>query len=414
MVVEWSLNGKPLIAGSKYSISVDFGRVTLDILYTIPEDSGVLMCKARNKSGEAVSSATLKCQSKDAIILSPQNPNAAAAVALLEAPKTPAPELLEKERMAPVFSAELPDLGDLYEGQAVHFETFVQPLDDPTLVIKWYHNGSPVEASSRLKMVNDFGWVILDIGQIETRDSGEWLCHAYNSSGEAKTIGHINCVPKENIIYDPQQPQSLPRIQDLERPKLPAEPAAPKALQPPKFVIPLPSFPPLEEGDSVHLESKLIPVDDPKMKIQWFKDGKPLAYGHRFRMVNDFGFCILDILYMMGEDSGQYSCTATNAAGQDTTTAVLQCAARGSLILEPQVRQEKVQAILQLEESLRRTYEEAAPEIEKRAPVFTEPLQNPAPCAEGDHVYFSARVSPTSDPELKVCVNTFVYAWFDL
>lgn len=402
MTIEWSVNGKPLSAGSKYTINVDFGCVTLDILYTFPEDSGIYKCKAVNKSGEAVTSATLKCQGKDAIILSPQNPAAAVAVAALETPKAPAPEMPEREKMAPVFSAELANLGDLYEGQGAHFETFVQPIDDPTLAIKWYHNGCPVEAGSRLKIVNDFGWVILDIGQVDVRDSGEWLCHAYNSAGEAKTIGHINVLQRDSIIYDPQQPQSLPRIQDLERPRLAPTAAPPKALQPPKFVSPLPSFPPLVEGDSVHLEAQLIPTDDPRMKIQWFKDGAPLQYGHRFRQVNDFGFCILDILYIMGEDSGEYSCTATNQAGHDTTRAVLQCAAKGSLILEPQVRDEKVRAIMQLEENLKRTYQETPSELEKRAPVFLEPLQNLPPCQEGDHVYFSAKFSPTNDPELKV------------
>lgn len=37
----------------------DFGMVTLDITSTIAEDSGVYMCKAFNKAGEAVTSTSM-------------------------------------------------------------------------------------------------------------------------------------------------------------------------------------------------------------------------------------------------------------------------------------------------------------------------------------------------------------------
>lgn len=371
-------------------------------MYTFPEDSGVYMCKAINKSGEAISSATLKCQPKDAIISTPQNPASAARVAELEAPKPSPAAAPDKAKVAPVFTSQLPNLGELYEGQPAHFEATYTPTDDPTLKIQWYHNGQPVVASSRIKMVNDFGWVILDINQVEPRDSGEWLCHISNAAGEAITIGYINCSPNENIIYDPQQPKSVPRIAELERPKAVPQPAPDKAMQPPKFVVPLPQFPPLEEGDSVHLEAQLIPLDDPNMKVEWFKDGRPVQYGHRFRPVNDFGFCVLDILYIMAEDNGQYTCRATNRVGQDATSAVLQCAPRGGLILHPQVAQGKVQAIQNLEESLHRTYDHIPKDVQKQAPVFIEPLQNPPPLREGENAYFSAKLNQTNDPDLKV------------
>ncbi len=52
---------------------------------------------------------------------------------------------------------------------------------------------------SRVKMINDFGWVILDINQVEPRDTGEWTCRAYNAMGEARSSGQIRCVGKDNI-----------------------------------------------------------------------------------------------------------------------------------------------------------------------------------------------------------------------
>lgn len=251
-------------------------------------------------------------------------------------------------------------------------------------------------------MVNDFGWVILDIAQVEPRDSGEWVCRASNQQGEATTRGNIQCAGKVNIILDTQHPQSLARISDLERPKAGPAEAAAKPPQPPKFVVPLSILPPLEEGDSVHLEAQLIPIDDPKMKIEWFHNGHPLSFGHRYRPINDFGFCVLDILYAMAEDSGEFLCKATNEAGSDSTKTLAVCSSKSGLITKPQIRDDKVKAILDLEESLHRSYQETPGDRPKVAPVFIEPLKNPPLLKEGENAHFSARITPVDDPDLKV------------
>jgi titin len=52
--------------------------------------------------------------------------------------------------------------------------------------------------------------------------------------------------------------------------------------QPPKFKVHIKSHLNLNEDDHCIFESKLIPVRDPKMRVQWFKNGKPLHHGtHR-------------------------------------------------------------------------------------------------------------------------------------
>lgn len=33
-------------------------------------------------------------------------------------------------------------------------------------LVSRYLNGAPISASSRVKMINDFGWVIMDIGSV--------------------------------------------------------------------------------------------------------------------------------------------------------------------------------------------------------------------------------------------------------
>ena len=68
ITIQWVRNGIPLVHGSKYAISNDFGYCTLIIGYTYPEDEGIYQLLVQNSKGEAITSATLKCEPKEAII----------------------------------------------------------------------------------------------------------------------------------------------------------------------------------------------------------------------------------------------------------------------------------------------------------------------------------------------------------
>lgn len=54
-------------------------------------------------------------------------------------------------------------------------------------------------------------------------------------------------------------------------------------------------------------------------------NGKPLTQGARFKSTYDFGYVSLDILGAYPEDSGIYTCKATNAKGSATTSGSLRC-----------------------------------------------------------------------------------------
>ncbi|VDN49418.1 unnamed protein product [Gongylonema pulchrum] len=75
------------------------------------------------------------------------------------------------------------------------------------------------------------------------------------------------------------------------------------------------------------------------MKVEWFKDGKPVLIGHRFRSVLDFGFACLDVLYALPDDTGEYTCVATNPYGKTTTSAKLACSGSKHIITESQLPQ---------------------------------------------------------------------------
>lgn len=83
----------------------------------------------------------------------------------------------------------------------------------------------------------------------------------------------------------------------------------------PRFTVKLNGPTNLVEGQSAHYECRIEPYPDATMKVEWFHNGKPLSTGHRYRTTCDFGFAALDVLTVYAEDSGTYTCRATNKLG---------------------------------------------------------------------------------------------------
>jgi hypothetical protein len=49
--------------------------------------------------------------------------------------------------------------------------------------------------------------------------------------------------------------------------------------RPPKFKVPLRSHTELVESQRYIFETRLVPIGDPDMKVEWYKDGKLLRAG---------------------------------------------------------------------------------------------------------------------------------------
>ncbi|KAM3716725.1 Kettin [Dirofilaria immitis] len=399
--VTWFRNGQPLAHGSKYAISRDFGFCTLDIGYTYPEDQGVYQLRLTNENGEAVSSATLKCLSKEAIYGDTQHMESWKRIQELEAPKVPVPEIPPLPKTLPRFLTHIQSPGNLYEGQPAHFEATIEPIDDPDLIIQWFLNGNPISASSRIKMINDFGWVIMDISATESRDNGEWTCIVSNEVGEAKSSASINISNKEDIVLDSMQPQSLERIMEIEAGKPVLDEVPPKIFGPPQITVHLQKPLNLTEGESAHLEARFTPTDDPSLKVEWFRNTKPLFHANRYKMVQDFGFAILDILHLFVQDAGEYTVKVINSVGEASSSTVLEIASKETLLLQPQ-DEGKAKAIERLEYNLHLKPEEKTVEEQKTVPVFIEPLSAPVTCEEGDRIHFTARYEPLNDNQLQI------------
>uniref|UniRef100_A0A1I7XKU1 Immunoglobulin I-set domain protein n=1 Tax=Heterorhabditis bacteriophora TaxID=37862 RepID=A0A1I7XKU1_HETBA len=234
------------------------------------------------------------------------------------------------------------------EGDSIHLECRVTPINDPQLKIQWLRNGAPLPDASRFKPTFEFGFVSLDILYAYPEDNGEYDLIAYNDKGEAKTKTHItvSVLPRPSLDYAPQAHGS--RQDNLEshfrqhssQPlQLTVEDSYEEHLKrAPEFKTPMQNIGVLE-GEFCRFETQIAPINDPYLKVEWFKDKKPVLIGHRFRSTLDFGFACLDLLYALPDDTGEYHCVATNRHGQAMITAKLACQGASHVITESQMPQ---------------------------------------------------------------------------
>lgn len=115
------------------------------------------------------------------------------------------------------------------------------------------------------------------------------------------------------------------KLKELERGHMPEPVPVPEVPhQPPRFLTQIKSAT-VEENENVRFECQVEPKDDPKLRIEWYRNGKLIPAGHRYRTTYDMGFVSMDILYVYAEDSGEYICKAINDYGEDTTKASVSC-----------------------------------------------------------------------------------------
>ncbi|KAI6199682.1 hypothetical protein M3Y96_00652800 [Aphelenchoides besseyi] len=403
LTVEWTINGQVANA-NKYVISQDFGLSRLSLRWTYPENEGVIQLRIANSKGEAVSSATLKCHPKDALLLDTTHPDSVAKIEELERPKEPAPEPEPAPLTPPKFTSPLQNVAELNEGQPVHFETTVEPLEG--LKIEWLHNGAPIQNSNRFKIISDFGYCILNINGATVHDEGEWTVVATNDAGTDSVSSKLTIVASEGLQTGAINQQSLSRIEQIEAPRAPRQEPAPKEYAAPQITTQLNGPLELDEGDSCHLECSYTPTDDPSLTVQWLRDDNTeIANSNKQKVVFGFGIAALSSTYVLAHDAGTYTVVIKNAAGEATSSTTVQVNRKESLLLHPQ-NEKKAKAVQDLEDSLNRRPEQVEVAADERMPVFVEPLSAPVECQTGDRVHFSARYEPiNSDVQLQWYLN---------
>lgn len=126
--------------------------------------------------------------------------------------------------------------------------------------------------------------------------------------------------------------------------------------QPPRFVTQIKDMMELKEMEMAKFECQLAPVGDPNMRVEWFFNGKPLAYKTRFTPIYDFGYVAMNFGWVYPEDSGEYICRATNKYGMDETKAFIKTTGSKGIIYDSQLPKgmQSVEMIREMEASWQR------------------------------------------------------------
>lgn len=305
-------------------------------------------------------------------------------------------------RSKPIFTTLLNDPQPVYEGQNIHLECKLEPINDPTMRVEWFQNGRPVTVGSRFRTYNDFGFIALDIIHASTLDVGEYTVRATNQLGSAHTSACVRVIGHSDVVTDTQNEMSMEQIQYLEdstrRHRETSEDV--NIMQAPTFTRPLHNIETIE-GTNIHLEARLQPVGDPRMRVEWFVNGTPIKTGHRFRPAHEFDYVALDLLGVYAVDSGVYTCQARNQLGEAVTSCSVRIIAKKDLILDSQYPAglEKIQY---LEDSSRYQRNEFVDEIVNIKPRFLTKPKSLEKMKEGQHAHFECKLEPVTDPNLKV------------
>lgn len=118
------------------------------------------------------------------------------------------------------------------------------------------------------------------------QDSGEYVCRVTSATGCAESRAILSINPRASIESRSQHPDSLQYIQQLEdySKYQRSESVEESSAQKPHFIRPLHDLGELQEGRNAHFEAQLTPVSDPTMKVEWYKDGRPIT-GESYMML---------------------------------------------------------------------------------------------------------------------------------
>ncbi len=298
LTISWYLNGLPLSAGSRISPKLDFGLVTLDVSDVTSRDQGVYTCKAVNNLGEGVTFTSVEIPDDSQIDAETKHPSGTEgfqAISNVDI-KFVLPDDAEEQQDAgkkPEFVQPLNDV-NATEGSSVVLQAKLDHHQESNIDINWLLDGKPLLESSRYKKVNIFGMVILEIGNVSSTDAGKYTCIATNKFGAAQCDA--------NLKFHEE-----------------------KSAQCPKFLGKLEDQMGLVEGQSLHLQCALEPVNDDSLKVEWLLNGMPMKESSRIKSVCDFGFVMLDVSCLEPRDTGNYTCRAWNKYGEDKVFCNIEC-----------------------------------------------------------------------------------------
>uniref|UniRef100_A0A3Q3FBX0 Myopalladin n=1 Tax=Labrus bergylta TaxID=56723 RepID=A0A3Q3FBX0_9LABR len=187
----------------------------------------------------------------------------------------------------------------------------------------WFCEGKELENSPDIQIITNGNLHSMIIAEAFEEDTGRYSCFASNFYGTDSTSAEIyvegasssDSEGEQHFGHEAQyvlgQTSNNNYIKRMNGQPMMAAPAFTKIL---KDLL-------ASEGQLVVLECRVKGLPSPQ--VDWYRDGKILKDSHDFRMLQKNEICTLVISEVVPEDSGMFTCTASNKYGTISSTATL-------------------------------------------------------------------------------------------
>ncbi|OCT75409.1 hypothetical protein XELAEV_18030588mg [Xenopus laevis] len=171
-----------------------------------------------------------------------------------------------------------------------------QIIGNPTPMVTWEKDKLPIKSEGRFKMIEEDNLYRITIYDLRFEDSGQYICRAINTIGEAFAAVTIKVGDEKEGTVAECSP----------------------------FFILKPITTKISLGEDATFQCRV--QGNPSPTVKWEKDGKILGKGfdsNRIRIIDNGESSSVKIHCIRFSDSGTYLCRAENPVGQATASASL-------------------------------------------------------------------------------------------
>ncbi|KAL8565325.1 hypothetical protein ACOMHN_029021 [Nucella lapillus] len=341
--VTWTKDGRDITDNDHFSITYAHGVCTMEVAYAKGADTGTYVCLAVNSMGERETSCMVTVEER--AFYKPKESNKSSSKVSRMVRRTTSGTKMEEsssyesssysssnkfsrrsdrsedysssssrserkkrsQEEAPKFTDTLSPV-EVMEGEELTLSCAFTELPEPN--IEWFFNGQLLTSDDIMTIKTRGSSSRLQIGEVVLDDEGDYVCKASNTAGVASTKANV-------VIKVAKKKAPEPEVEEAEMAApAPMEKGAPA--EPPRFLDHLQGQT-VTDGDQVTLLCRISGKPD----VEWLANGNPVTDSDDFKYQNAGDIYKLVIGEIYPEDSGVYSCKATNGGGTTLSSATV-------------------------------------------------------------------------------------------